>query len=282
MWYYGYPQYEHFTQLPFYLTGIGQHECQPPVFRPNGLARHQFLFAEHGNGILRTEKGTIEISAGSGFYLAAGMWHEYHPATDDWDIRWVSCGGTGAKQLCENLNIESGICYPLSSVHALDHILQQMRQAAVSFDISSFYQASSYVNPFIVTFALESGILPKNENANDRYGNHIKVIQDYIEENYMRDLPLDELCRQICVTPQHLCRIFQKCMGIRPVTYINEVRLKHVKDYLEGSDYSVEQIAFYCGFQSADYMRRIFRKETGMSPRQFRSSVRAGGKNLNL
>ena len=270
MWYHGYPQYEHFSQLPFYLTGIGRHELQPPIYRPDGLPRHQFLFAEHGTGMLRTDNGTVEISENSGFYLAAEAWHEYYPTSEIWDVRWISCGGSGVENLCHELSIESGKCYPLSSLHSLDNILREMRQAVLSPDVSNFYLASSYVNPFIVTFCVEAEILQGKQKKENIYENHMEVIQDYIEENYMRDIPLGELCKKIAVTPQHMCRIFQKSTGKRPVEFITEVRLRHVKEYLEGSDYSIEQIAKRCGFQSADYMRRIFRRQTGLSPREYR------------
>lgn len=272
MWYQGYPQHEELSSLPFYLTGIGRHDLQPPIYRPDGLPRHQFLYASQGNGRLIIQENEIEIPPGCGFYLPAGMPHEYYPETSEWDIRWISCGGTGLEALCENLQIAPAYPYPLLSVQPLDDTIEEMRRTAVSSLVSGFYRASSYVNIFIVTFCIQAGILANGDVwEGDIYSLHKRMLEDYIEQNYMRDIPLEELCHLLSVTPQHLCRIFQRSMGKRPVEYINEIRLRHVREYLAGSDYPIAQIAEWCGFQSASYMGRLFRKETGMSPGEYRS-----------
>lgn len=272
MWYQGYPQYEKFSSLPFYLTGIGRHDLQPPIYRPDGLPRQQFLYASQGHGILVIQGKKREIPPKCGFYLPAGMPHEYYPETSEWNIRWISCGGMGLKTLCEDLQIKPAYPYPLFSVQPLDDILEAMRQATISSLVNGFYKASSYLNIFIVTFCIQAGILADEhiQKANI-YSLHREILEDYIEQNYMRDIPLEELCHLLSVTPQHLCRIFQKSMGKRPIEYINEVRLHHVREYLAGSDYPITQIATWCGFQSAGYMGRLFRKKTGMSPGEYRS-----------
>lgn len=273
MWTQGYPKQDDFSSLPFYLTGIGRHDLQPPIYRPDGLARHQFLYASQGSGKLIVQDKEIEIPPNCGFYLPAGMPHEYYPETSEWNIRWISCGGTGLEPLCKNLQIIPARPYHLLSVQPLDDILEDMRQTAVLSLTNCFYKASSYVNLFIVTFCIQAGILADEHMLckGDIYSLHKEMLEYYIEQNYMRDIPLEELCHLLSVTPQHLCRVFRKSMGKRPTEYINEIRLHHVMEYLSGSDYPITQIAAWCGFQSAGYMGRLFRKETGMSPKEYRS-----------
>lgn len=272
MWSQGYPKQKDFFSLPFYLTGIGRHDLQPPIYRPDGLPRHQFLYASQGSGRLIIQDEEIKIPPECGFYLPARMPHEYFPETPDWNIRWISCGGTGIEPLCEKLQITPACPYRLLSVQPLDDILEEMRQTTVLSWSNSFYKASSYVNLFIVTFCIQAGIL-ENEYAQkeDIYSIHKEILEYYIEQNYMRDIPLEELCHLLSVTTQHICRIFQKSIGKRPTEYINEIRLRHVMEYLAGSDYPIAQIAAWCGFQSTSYMDRLFRKKTGMTPKEYRS-----------
>ena len=115
MFYLGLPQFEHFLSLPFYSSGLGHFELQPPVYRPEGFGRHQFLYCEHGSGTITINGVKAAFPANHGIYLPANLPHEYYANENIWDIRWIACGGSGVTELCSFLDIPAGTVLPINS-----------------------------------------------------------------------------------------------------------------------------------------------------------------------
>lgn len=94
-------------------------------------------------------------------------------------------------------------------------------------------------------------------------------ILNYLDEHYMEDLTQEELARRFDWNPSYLSQMFRKELGITYKDYINERKLKKAKELLEEGKLSVEQIAELTGFKSANYFYKIFKKKTGMKPREY-------------
>ena len=75
MWYYSYPKHESMHGLPFYIVGIGQHELQPYISKPEGHPRDQFFYGTKGAGVLKIYGKRVELPAGCGFYIPAAVPH---------------------------------------------------------------------------------------------------------------------------------------------------------------------------------------------------------------
>jgi len=89
-------------------------------------------------------------------------------------------------------------------------------------------------------------------------------------------LALDDLARAACVSPEHLCRLFQRATGRAPMETLRLARLDRAAQLLARSNFPVGEIARLCGFASAFHFSRSFRAAFHMSPREVRAAVRAG------
>ena len=69
----------------------------------------------------------------------------------------------------------------------------------------------------------------------------------------------------------YLAHSFTECIGQSPINYLTDQRLAACKELLISSNLSVAQVASSAGFSSQSYFSQIFRKKTGMTPRQYRS-----------
>lgn len=66
--------------------------------------------------------------------------------------------------------------------------------------------------------------------------------------------------------------LFRRSLGLSPVEYINHYRINRAVILLMSSEgHSVEEVSEATGFQSAAYFRRVFKKITGKSPRDYRA-----------
>ena len=98
-------------------------------------------------------------------------------------------------------------------------------------------------------------------------------IADYIEKTYSNsDLSVEEICKEFFVSPSTLRRVMLSAYHKSPVKYITEVRIKKAKNMLAYDDFSVNEIAEKCGFSSSHYFSRIFKKEVGLTPFEYKNS----------
>ncbi len=93
---------------------------------------------------------------------------------------------------------------------------------------------------------------------------------NYIHEHYARDFPAEALARSVYVSPSYLFRIFRRKMGVTPMHYRNLVRVDKAKLLLLDRTLKMEEVAERVGFEDTKYFARVFKKETGSSPSEFR------------
>lgn len=80
---------------------------------------------------------------------------------------------------------------------------------------------------------------------------------------------IEQLAEQLEVTQSYFIRLFTNAVGISPGKYLKRRRLEHAKVLLAQPDMPVTLVADLSGFGSANYFAKAFRKEVGMSPREY-------------
>lgn len=92
----------------------------------------------------------------------------------------------------------------------------------------------------------------------------------FIHQHYAHDFPVEALSGLVSVSPSYLFRIFRRRTGMTPVHYRNQVRVERAKHLLLDGTLGLEEIAGRVGFDDARYFARVFKKQTGASPSEFR------------
>ena len=80
------------------------------------------------------------------------------------------------------------------------------------------------------------------------------------------ELSVLTLCDVAQLSDTWFRKLFFKCYGIKPVTYINTLRINYAKELLESDYYKVEEIARMTGFEDAKYFSTVFKRYTGCPP----------------
>lgn len=276
MWYFLSPDREKVFGFPFFLISIGLHELQPKMVKKNGHPNDQFFYHTKGVGILSIYDKTYQLKPGMGFFIPKNVPHSYYPITDEWDIRWFVPGGNALPQLYENLNIKKGAIYQLADTAPLDIIINKMREELIhDLEYGNCY-ASSHVYEFIIEFSRQANLLSSGHIATEGLGNkpyskHMKKLTEYISYHFPEKLTMEHLCDLIHVSPQHLCRIVKSNTGMRPMEYINEIRIQNAKELLKNTNENIQQIAFACGYDNYNYFYRTFKATTKMTPMIYRN-----------
>ena len=84
---------------------------------------------------------------------------------------------------------------------------------------------------------------------------------------------MEELSERLCVSKSHLVRAFTHAVGVSAGRYLTRVRIEAAMRLLQHREYTLEVVASLCGFSGANYLCRVFKKETGQSPAQWRALV---------
>jgi AraC family transcriptional regulator len=87
---------------------------------------------------------------------------------------------------------------------------------------------------------------------------------------------LKQLAQQGNVTPEHLCRLFQKTLRLSPMECLRLAKLERATTLLAQSNLAVNQVAEQVGFVSPYHFSREFRRVYGYSPRSYRRAIQEG------
>ncbi len=92
----------------------------------------------------------------------------------------------------------------------------------------------------------------------------------YIHEHYGRSLSLPKLSHKFHLSEHYLCHIFREVTGCTIIQYINVVRINEARRLLLETNIKIRDIVTKIGFSNHVHFCRVFKKEVGTSPTQFR------------
>ncbi len=106
----------------------------------------------------------------------------------------------------------------------------------------------------------------KNEHENSL----VQRAQEYIRDNYQKDLSLDELSRELDISPYYFSKLFKEETGSNFVEYLTGLRMNRAKEMLKDDRCSMKEICAQIGYSDPNYFSRIFKKNIGLTPTEYR------------
>lgn len=94
---------------------------------------------------------------------------------------------------------------------------------------------------------------------------------DYLDSHFTEELSRKHLSEIFFLSPDYLTRILKKATGTTLINYITQKRIALAKDFLKNSDMPIYLIANQVGYDNYSYFTKIFKKNTDMSPIEFRN-----------
>lgn len=103
-------------------------------------------------------------------------------------------------------------------------------------------------------------------NQSDRMNQVVQLITTYMENNYAKDISIEQLATLYYVSPTYLSKIFKDLTGVSPINYLIQIRLKNAHQMLEKQDLTVKEVAKAVGYEDAYHFSKSFKKHFGISP----------------
>lgn len=101
----------------------------------------------------------------------------------------------------------------------------------------------------------------------------MEVIDDCIRKQYMEDLSMQEMARQMNYSEAYFCKLFKQCFGQNFTSYLTEYRVKEAKKLLAQPTFNVKDVGRAVGYGDANYFAKVFKRITGVSPSEYRQEI---------
>lgn len=98
----------------------------------------------------------------------------------------------------------------------------------------------------------------------------IQEIKKFIRNNAHKSLALEEIAASVYLSPYYVSRIFRENQNMTVMDYVTKVKVEEAKKLLRDPQYQIDDIAEKLGYCDASYFSKVFRRNEGMSPTQFR------------
>lgn len=113
--------------------------------------------------------------------------------------------------------------------------------------------------------------------ADAKHANVIHRCMQYIGTNYGQHISLEETAGMVYLSPSYLSRIFKKETGVSFNEYLNRVRINKAKELLQDRALRMTDIALMVGFEDQSYFTKVFKRVTGMLPKEYREKEDISG-----
>lgn len=98
----------------------------------------------------------------------------------------------------------------------------------------------------------------------------VEKAKSYINENFQKDLSLDEISREYDISPYYFSKIFKDETGENFIEYLTGVRMEKAKQLLLNKELSMKEICSMVGYADPNYFSRSFKKNVGVTPTEYR------------
>ncbi|MFC4302148.1 AraC family transcriptional regulator [Cohnella boryungensis] len=108
-----------------------------------------------------------------------------------------------------------------------------------------------------------------NQENHQKWKRMISVLE-YMDAHYKLPLTLEQMASVASMSPSHFCRLFKELTGVRPVEYVNLLRVNSAALMIQSSSCSILDAAMENGFQHLSYFSKQFKKHMQMTPSEYK------------
>lgn len=95
--------------------------------------------------------------------------------------------------------------------------------------------------------------------------------KEYIMTHYQKDISLDDVSREVDISPYYFSKLFKEATGDNFIEYLTNLRIEKAKELLDNTDLSMKEICVRVGYANPNYFSRIFKKNVGVTPTEYKT-----------
>jgi AraC family transcriptional regulator of arabinose operon len=249
-------------------VGTQRNTPLPHRFRRNGWKSWQFQFTFEGNGIGDVDGVPFEVGPGSVTILPKASNHGYEcaPRCPQWIYHWIEFDGATVEPFLAMLGLDQRFAF--HGCNEVRDLVERVHACVMSQGQQGRHEALAR---FIRIFAAIESCQTRPDAAAPPL---VEAARRWLDQHLAEDICLEDCARAMKVSPWHLAHVFKAASGLPPMAFLRCLRVARAKALLQRSDRTIAAVGQLVGYARAPHFTRMFRAETGMSPKDFIKALR--------
>jgi len=217
-------------------------------FGPAKRSHYLIHYVVNGKGVFYTATETYHVKKGECFLIKPDEITTYvADKYEPWYYIWIGFNGNLAKKLD---NIETPVFKMPSNVFEEMLNINEYPGTREEFLTGKLFAVFSYI--FI----------------KEKRDNHIEIVKNYISNNYMRKIYIEDIAKIVNLDRHYLSNIFKDSVGITMKEYLTKKRMLEAKNLLQ-TNHSVTEVCFMVGYDDIFVFSKAFKNYYGVSPKNW-------------
>lgn len=160
----------------------------------------------------------------------------------------------------------------LEHIHRLEFKRESISSSAIEKLMNLSHHESKTQALHMLRETARGLFVKRKQTMDDRTHRIIHKLNEHIRVNLSADLSLDTLADVVYLNSSYLSSLYKQCTGMNISDYIANLRIVQARELLLQPHLKIHEIAESCGFGTAGYFTRFFKKHVGVTPQEYRSS----------
>jgi AraC family transcriptional activator of pobA len=241
----------------------------------------QLFVIENGDGILVSEKKKTIISGPSIVFIPANTLHGFifqdnvkGDVITFSDFFLENNFKQNQKIVFELNHLQ---CYNFERNNTLFEQIKTLKEMIVIELNEENIEKRTFINSlfqtlFLSIFRVNQIQKTSREKTDNKTLKYFQIFQKNLKNNNTESKNISQYAKEIGITTMHLNRICKIVVGKSPIQILHELVVVEAKKYLLNTSYSISEISYFLNFNDPAYFTRLFKKNVGVSPSDFRKT----------
>lgn len=251
---------------------VGFEETKPNHnYGPARRSGYMLHYIYSGQGIFISNGKKYKLKKGDFFFISPSDTIQYISDSEQpWSYYWFGFRGKLADHYLQQTKIGQDI--PVFSLENGTNIKKLMEHfieiSLISEDNDMLLNAVllEILNYLNQTFLRQSSIGTRKNDI-------LRAALSFIKNNYDTPIKINDVAQHLNIDRTYLHRLFASFLNKSPKQYLTDLRIERAQHLLTSTDLSINNIAYSCGFEDSSNFSKIFKKESGMTPKLYRTKT---------
>lgn len=259
----------------------------------NLLHFHNYMeigYCYWGNGKLTIEESTVSYKGGIITIIPENIPHETKSLNEGickWEYLFIDIDNFIRKEMQFHRLIPEEVVKRINNQGYVIQWNQNKNLTALIRSIMEEYREKKpyykqAVKGYLRAFVAE--LLRLNEDMSSsltleekRLNSYIERSVNYIAEHFAEEIKMSDVAGECGLSESHFRRIFEESMSMKPLDYLNMIRIDKACELMQTTDYAMEEVGFRVGYQTPSTFNRNFKKLTSKTPYQWKKDKNSTG-----
>lgn len=245
-----------------------------PTWRPRGTLDYQLIYVASGKThfYFGDEERIVNAEQMVLFQPRQPQHYEYF-AKDKPEVYWVHFTGSDVKNILKHYGVpmDEPVFYSgNSSMYA--YLFKEMIHEFQTCRLGYQELLEMYLRQILLLIVRSRE--EHNPTVSSFIQDEMELARRYFTEHYNEEINIEEYAKSRGMSISWFLRNFKQLTAKSPMQYVLSIRINNAVSLLEGTNYNINEISSIVGYDNPLYFSRIFKKQKGVSPSDYRKNLR--------